>query len=66
MKHLTQDLSGGAVYLDNIQVSGTNVESQLQNLRWPHQKLKERGLRSRESKCCFVQSTVKYLEHKLI
>ena len=33
MKHLTQDLSGGAVYLDNIQVSGTNVESQLQNLR---------------------------------
>ncbi len=65
MEQLTQDLPGVAVYLDDILVSGKDANDHLQNLRRLLQRLSESGLRCKWEKCCFAQSTVEYLGHKL-
>ena len=65
MDQLTRDLSGVAVYLDDLLVSGANAEEHLQNLQALLQRLQDKGLRCNLEKCCFAQSSVEYLGHTL-
>lgn len=65
MERITQDLTGVAVYLDDILVSGKNAQDHLKNLRQLLQRLQDKGLRCRYEKCSFAQETVEYLGHQL-
>ncbi|XP_012943035.1 uncharacterized protein K02A2.6-like [Aplysia californica] len=65
MDHLTQDLPGVAVYLDDILVSGNNAAEHLQNLRGLLQRLQDKGLHCPLEKCSFAQPFVEYLGHYL-
>lgn len=65
MEQLTSDLSGVAVYLDDILVSGDNAEEHLNNLRALLVRLQEKGLRCKKEKCAFAQPSVEYLGHTL-
>ena len=65
MEQLTADLSGVAVYLDDILVSGKDAEDHLANLRALLKRLNEKGLRARLEKCEFAQPYVHYLGHLL-
>ncbi|XP_062521210.1 uncharacterized protein K02A2.6-like [Corticium candelabrum] len=66
MEQLTSDLSGVAVYLDDILVSGRNAEDHLHNLRGLLKRLNDKGLRCRLEKCAFAQSRITYLGHTLL
>jgi len=65
MEKLTSDLPGVAVYLDDILVSGKDAEDHLANLRGLLTRLHDKGLRCRQEKCLFAQSSVEYLGHTL-
>jgi transposase InsO family protein len=65
MERLTADLSGVAVYLDDILVSGSTAEEHLTNLRGLLQRLNDKGLRCRLETCKFAQPSVEYLGHLL-
>lgn len=65
MHQLTSDLSGVAVYLDDLLVTGTDATSHLENLRGLLQRLHEKGLRLRRDKCVFAQPSVEYLGHRI-
>ena len=65
MDHLTCDLQGAAVYLNNILVSRANANEHLQNLEALLQCLSEKGLRCRVEKCDFAQLSMEYLGHTL-
>ena len=65
MDQLTRDLSGVAVYLDDLLVSGATAKDHLQNLQALLQRLQDKGLRCNLKKCCFAQSSVEYLGHTL-
>jgi len=65
MEQLTSDLTGVAVYLDDILVSGDDAQAHLENLRALLQRLSEKGLRCRREKCRFAQPVVEYLGHLL-
>ena len=65
MDEITSDLSGVAVYLDDILCSGATVEAHLQNLRRLLERLRDKGLRCRIEKCTFAQPQVAYLGHVL-
>ena len=65
MDQLTSDLTGVAVYLDDILVSGANSQEHLQNLRALLKRLDEKGLRCNLDKCTFAQPVVEYLGHTL-
>ena len=64
MDHLTCDLQGIAVYLDDILVSGENTNEDLQNLRAIFNVCKK-GLQWKLEKYDFAQSLVEYLGHTL-
>ncbi len=65
MEQLTSDLTGVAVYLDDLLVRGDTAEEHLQNLRALLKRLDEKGLRCRREKCVFAQPVVEYLGHLL-
>lgn len=65
MDQLTKDLSGTAVYLDDILVSGKDADDHIQNLRGVLKRLDEKGLRCRIEKCQFALPYVEYLGHLL-
>ena len=65
MDQLTSDLSGVAVYLDDILVSGKDSDDHLKNLRKLLQRLDEKGLRCRLEKCQFAKPHVDYLGHQI-
>ena len=65
MDELTRDLSGVAVYLDDILVSGSTVEEHLRNLQHLLKRLENKVLRCRKSKCLFEQPCIEYLWHVL-
>ena len=51
MDELTGDLSGVAVYLDDILVSRSTVKEHFQNLQHLLKRLENKGLHCRKSKC---------------
>ena len=65
MEKITRDLTGVAVYLDDILVSGCNAVDHLENLRALLQRLQDKGLRCKLEKCAFAQPSVEYLGHTL-
>lgn len=65
MDHLTSDLPGVAVYLDNILVCGTTAQEHLDNLRRLLQRLNLTGLRCCLEKSSFAQPVVEYLGYRL-
>ena len=65
MNQLTSDLTGVAVYLDDILISGTTVEGYLNNLRQLLKRLNDKGLRCRIEKCVFAEDSITYLGHTI-
>ena len=65
MDKITSDLTGVAVYLDDILCSGATAEAHLQNLRRLLERLHDKGLRCRLEKCTFTQPQVVYMGHVL-
>ena len=65
MNQLTSDLTGVAVYLDDLLISGTTDEDHLNNLRQLLKRLNDKGLRCRIEKCVFAEDSVTYLGHTI-
>ena len=65
MNQLTSDLTGVAVYLDDILISSTTAEDHLNNLRQLLKRLNDKGLRCRIEKCVFAEDSVTYLGHTI-
>ena len=65
MEKIARDLTGVAVYLDDILVSGCNAVDQLDSLRALLQRLQDKRLRCKLEKCTFAQPSVEYLGHTL-
>ena len=65
MNQLTSDLTGVAVYLDDILINGTTAEDHLNNLRQLLKRLNDKGLRCRIEKCVFAEDSVTYLGHTI-
>lgn len=65
MENLLQGIPMVAVYLDDILVTGVNVQDHLKNLNEVLGRLEEAGLRLKRSKCELLQDEVCYLGHKV-
>ena len=65
MNQLTSDLTGVAVYLDDILISGTAAEDHFNNLQQLLKRLNDKGLRCRIEKCVFTEDSVTYLGHTI-
>ena len=65
MNQLTSDLTGVAVYMDNILISVTTAEDHLNNLRQLLKRLNDKGLRCRIETCVFAEDSVTYLGHTI-
>ena len=65
VNQLTSELTGVAVYLDDILISGTTAEDHLNNLRQLLKRLNDKGLRCRIEKCIFAEDSVTYLGHTI-
>jgi len=65
MENLTSDLPGVAAFQDDLLVSGKDAKDHLVNLERLLTRLNEKGLRCRQEKCLFAQSSVEYLGHTL-
>ena len=61
MNQLTSDLTVVAVYLNDIMISGTTAEGNLNNLRQLLKHVKKKGLRCRTEKYVFAEDSVTYL-----
>jgi hypothetical protein len=51
------------IYLDDVMILSKTSADHLDHLRMVFEKIREHGLQIRMSKCNFLQSQVKYLEH---
>ena len=58
---LTSDPPGVAAFQDDLLVSGKDAKDHLINLERLLTWLNEKGLRCRQDKCLFAQSSVEYL-----
>ena len=53
------------VYLDDILVTGESEQAHLKTLDEVLGRLEEAGVRLKQAKCAFMQSSVEYLGHKI-
>ena len=65
MDQLLNGLSGVKCYLDDIIVTGSNHREHLANLDRVLERLRDKGLRLKKSKCHCMQTSVEYLGHVL-
>lgn len=65
MDQLLNGLPGVKCYLDDIIITGSNHREHLTNLDWVLERLRDKGLRCKKSKCHCMQSSVEYLGHVL-
>ena len=65
MDTILQGMSGVACCMDDILVSGASGSEHLSNLEKVLQKFKEYGIRVKQDKCQFSQSSVQYLGHRI-
>ena len=61
MNQLTSDLSGVAVYLDDILVSGSTAEEHLNNLKQLLKRPDDNNLRCPFVKCAFARESVLHI-----
>ena len=66
MDNLLQGLSGVAVYLDDILVTGATEEEHLCTLEKVLGRLETSGLRIKKKKCQFMVPSVTYLGHQIV
>ncbi len=65
MEKILQGLPGVVCYLDDILVMGKDEQEHLTNLSRVLERLSERELRLKKSKCCFMLPSVQYLGHTI-
>ena len=65
MENLVQDIPGVSVYLDDIPITGATDKDHLKSLGEVLHRFEEAGLRLREDKCVFKDSSVTYLGHRI-
>ena len=65
MNQLLNGLPGVKCYLDNIIITGSNHREHLSNLDRVLERLRDKGLRLKKSKCHCMQTSVEYLGHVL-
>ena len=65
MDTILQGIPRTCCYLDDILVTGSTREEHLQNLETVLQRLDQRGVRVKKSKCEFLKDSVEYLGHKI-
>ena len=65
MEGLVKDMSGVAVYLDDILITGKSQTEHMENLREVLKRLRETGLRLQQDKCQFMKDSVVYLGHQI-
>ena len=65
MDQLISDLKGVAVNIDDILVSEVSAAEHLENHHALLQRLQDKGLRCRQQKCMFAQSSIEYLGYTL-
>ena len=63
IEQLFKGMKGVVCYIDDILVTGENLEAHIKNLEMVLTKLKEAGLTLRLSKCEFFKEEVEYLGH---
>ena len=63
METLLRDIPGVSVYLDDILVSGRNIQDHLINLQNVLDRLQSAGLTLKREKCAFALESVEYLGH---
>lgn len=65
MDKMLQGLSGVICFIDDVLVVGKNSEEHLQNLNKVLQRFRERGVRLKQSKCKFMQTSVTFLGYRM-
>ena len=65
MEQLLQNIPMTGVYLDDVLVTGRTAEEHDRNLEMVLTRLQDAGLRLKESKCSFHQTSCTYLGHKI-
>ena len=65
LSQLLNRLPGVKCYLDNIIITGSNHREHLSNLDRVLERLRDKGLRLKKSKCHCMQTSVEYLGHVL-
>ena len=65
MENVLRDLPGVTVYLDDILISGSDMDNHFRNLEGVLQRLQEAGLTLKEDKCAFALPSVEYLGHTI-
>lgn len=65
MEQLLQNIPMTGVYLDDVLVTGCTAEEHDRNLEMVLTRLQDAGLRLKESKCIFRQTSCTYLGHKI-
>ena len=65
IESLLQGIKGAVVYLDDILISGNTEAEHLKTLDKVLKRLSEVGLKVKQEKCMFLQTSVKYLGHRI-
>ena len=65
MEQLLQKIPMTVVYLDDVLVTGRTPQEHDRNLEMVLTRLQEAGLRLKEEKCCFRQTSCTYLGHRI-
>ena len=65
MAQVLSGLSGVVYYIDDILVTGRTREEHITNLRAVLQRIREHGLRLKESKCQFFTKELEFLGHNI-
>ena len=65
MDTILQGIPNVICYIDDILVTGANEEDHLRNLAEVFDRLEKHGVRIKEGKCSFMQTSVEYLGHRI-
>lgn len=61
MEETLRGLNGVAVFMDDIAITGRNMDEHVTNLKALFRRLNEVGLRIKLQKCCFMQDSISYV-----
>ena len=66
IEQILSSVKGVHPYLDDIALTGANLDDRLRVLRHVCQTFRQEGVKIKREKCVFVQPSIKYLGHILI